>query len=361
MSAPLFAIVVEILAIKLRESSTVKGIEISEKMFKVSQYCDDTTLFVADAQSADNAIEIVKQFGKISGLELNMDKCNFMWLGKEKLCENQICGRTPVKIVKILGANFSATEDCSRANLETAKNKIKRVMDQWYQRDLTLKGKITVVKSLIASQLVYLMGAIKIENKELAVIQSHIMRFVWRGRPPKVAKRTLSMSAERGGLKVPDLIAMNRSHRVIWISRMLKLQDATFVQVLQKRVHAELKDIVQSSYDLTRVSKWSIPEYYQEMFAWFKELGFIQEPKTAKEDRRRLMWQNSDIRVQGKSVLNKSLNGSGIRLVDDFLDENGNVLGYDKFIEKHSVHRINRLVYMGWCRAIPVQWIRISE
>lgn len=63
MSVPLFALVVEILEIKLRQASTVKSIEISGRVFKVSEYCDDTTLFVAEKQSAYNAIEIVRHFG----------------------------------------------------------------------------------------------------------------------------------------------------------------------------------------------------------------------------------------------------------------------------------------------------------
>lgn len=84
----------------------------------------------------------------------------------------------------MLGVNFSAIEDCSHINLEAVKIRMKRTMDHWSQTDLTLKGKITVVKSLIVSQLAYLMTSTEIARKELAVIQSHIMKFVWRGRPP---------------------------------------------------------------------------------------------------------------------------------------------------------------------------------
>ena len=68
-SAPLFALVVEILAIKIRESVNVHGINVSGNTFKISQYCDDTTIFVKDHVSAENVIEIVHEFGKLSGLQ----------------------------------------------------------------------------------------------------------------------------------------------------------------------------------------------------------------------------------------------------------------------------------------------------
>ena len=143
-SALLFALVVESLATKLRDTTDVSGIEISDEVFKVLQYCDDTTLFVADARSANSAIKIVREFGSVSGLELNIDKCSFMWLGKKRCSESPICERAPAKTIKILVVNFSAKEDCRQINVENVKIKIERTLDQWSPRELTLKGKITV-------------------------------------------------------------------------------------------------------------------------------------------------------------------------------------------------------------------------
>ena len=70
------------------------------------------------------------------------------------------------------------------------------------ERDLTLKVKITVVKSVLASQLVYLIASQRFDEKSLTAIQSHIMKFVWRGRLPKVAKRTIIMPIDGGGLNL---------------------------------------------------------------------------------------------------------------------------------------------------------------
>ena len=80
---------VEILAIKMRESTSVRGIDVDGITFKVSQYCDDTTLFVKDTASAENAINTVRDFGHRSGLKLNLDKCDFMWLGQRSNLNRQ--------------------------------------------------------------------------------------------------------------------------------------------------------------------------------------------------------------------------------------------------------------------------------
>ena len=169
-------------------------------------------------------------------MQLNIDKCDFMWLGGKKQSREHNGGREPVSRMKILGVWFSAIENCDNLNLDVVGSKIKRTVEHWDRRDLTIKGKITVAKTLLVSQLVYLMTINRIEEKSLANIQSHIMKFVWRGRPPKVAKKTVVMPIERGGLKLPDVMASYRANRIAWIRRLAKLQDNAFVKVLQKRL-----------------------------------------------------------------------------------------------------------------------------
>ena len=64
-----------------------------------------------------------------------------------------IWGRGPTDTIKTIGVKFSATRDCEYDNLDPVKARIKQTLDQWPQRSLTIKGKDTVVKSLIVSQL----------------------------------------------------------------------------------------------------------------------------------------------------------------------------------------------------------------
>ena len=78
LSALLFIIVVEILAIKIKQMNDIKGIKVKhqtqEREFKISQYADDGTLFLQDVTQIDKAINIVEQFGEVTGLKLNIEK-----------------------------------------------------------------------------------------------------------------------------------------------------------------------------------------------------------------------------------------------------------------------------------------------
>ena len=62
----------------------VRGITFNKHSFKISQFADDTSLILDGSKesllAAMNTLEI---FGNISGLKLNTQKTNLVWLGKK--------------------------------------------------------------------------------------------------------------------------------------------------------------------------------------------------------------------------------------------------------------------------------------
>ena len=57
LSGILFVLCAEILAQAIRNNNNIKGLQIYNKEYKISQYADDTTAFVPDATSAENLFE----------------------------------------------------------------------------------------------------------------------------------------------------------------------------------------------------------------------------------------------------------------------------------------------------------------
>jgi len=63
------------MANKIRQSTNVKGVCLFGNELKLSQFADDTNLICSDVvASADNALQILDDFGNISGLRLNKEK-----------------------------------------------------------------------------------------------------------------------------------------------------------------------------------------------------------------------------------------------------------------------------------------------
>jgi len=74
LSPFLFILSAELMSIKLRYDPGVKGINLFGNELKLSQFADDTNLFCADLISVEKALNLVNDFGRIAGLQLNMKK-----------------------------------------------------------------------------------------------------------------------------------------------------------------------------------------------------------------------------------------------------------------------------------------------
>ena len=65
----------------IRENPKIKGIKIDAIEYKGSQYADDTCLYIQDQPSLKIALTIFQMFSKCSGLNINMDKSEAIWIG----------------------------------------------------------------------------------------------------------------------------------------------------------------------------------------------------------------------------------------------------------------------------------------
>ena len=80
LSPYLFLTAVEILAIAVRAERNIRGIEINGTETKLLQFADDTTSGLSDLNSA-RAFLTLDDFEKVSGLKLNVEKTEAMWIG----------------------------------------------------------------------------------------------------------------------------------------------------------------------------------------------------------------------------------------------------------------------------------------
>ena len=150
----------------INNDTIFRGIRISDNECKISQYADDTT-FILDGTRAslERSFVLLNIFAKLSGLKVNYEKTEALWIGSfknrtDKLAINQNI-KWSIRKVKSLGVWFSISEEeAVLINYQEKKEKISKIVSCWQLRRLTLLEKITVIKSLAASQLVYIMSSL---------------------------------------------------------------------------------------------------------------------------------------------------------------------------------------------------------
>ena len=82
LSGILFVIGVEILSNAIKRSKEIEGIQIDpNKPIKITQYADDTTVFVKAIRSVHRLFDLLQQFENCSGLRINQSKSEILWPG----------------------------------------------------------------------------------------------------------------------------------------------------------------------------------------------------------------------------------------------------------------------------------------
>jgi len=286
ISAMLFIIVVELLSLYLKNHNLLKGITVNGINFTISQLADDTTLFLQDIDSIRTAFYILHRFYESSGLRLNKNKCEIFILGncgQANNPPNKIEGVTCTKdSFKALGIWFCRSErDTDKMNFFDKIRNVQITLNVWLQRQLSLKGKITVLKSLVIPKLMFCCSNMFVPKEFIEEVQKLTFKFLWGYKPAKIKKETVTADIQQGGLKMPLFSVVVESAKVIWIKRLLEAHS-------QNKKWANLALMIpnMSEFDLLckrdpSCIKISSRFHKQIMEAWFK--FHSKEPKCVEE------------------------------------------------------------------------------
>ena len=271
LSPYLFVLCAEILAILIRNDKNIKGLTIANEEIKISQFADDTTLFLRNSDSINACFNLLDKFSRISGLKVNADKTEALWLGKEKFSKEKPFGIKWSKSIKILGIHFSHDKKCMETlNFKDIPTSIARITNLWKQRTLTLFGKIIIIKSLLLSKFTYKAALLSVPGHITKEISKLVFRFLWKG-PDKVKRIAVTGDYERGGLRMLNVEDMINALKLSWISRSTNSPNAVWKKMLENK----MKDVggfdffLRCNYDMKAIEKLKVPDFYKDLLKTF--------------------------------------------------------------------------------------------
>jgi len=112
-----------------------------------------------------------------------------------------------------------------REDIQPVVNKIIKRVAGWKGRLLSYGGRLTLLKSCLASILIYMMSVIKFPKWAIEAINSQMAYFFWNNQEGRGEKFHLanwlmvSQKKDYGGLGVPDLQQLNMCLLASWISK----------------------------------------------------------------------------------------------------------------------------------------------
>ena len=220
ISALLFLIVAEIIAISLRENNNIKGLIVNGSIFKIKLLADDTSLILKNMKSVELAIREFEYFEKFSGLQ-RPDSLSMI--------------NIKIGPFKTLGIWFSKNpKDMVTLNFNKRIENIKKILFTWNSRTLSLKGRITIIKALVLPQILFLFNLIYVPKEILDQINKEFLNFLWRNKPPKIKKETIIGQLEDGGLKMIDVYNMHVAAKCSWIKWLVSKENGCWKKIFSK-------------------------------------------------------------------------------------------------------------------------------
>jgi len=187
LSALLFLFVTEAFTRAIITDDTLKGITVNGNEIKISQFADDTGLYLSHWSQLTRMWTLLKELAEVTGLSCNRNKTEGMRLGtlKKYRCNLEaaqgIQWVQPGQWIRTLG--FPIGESFSIVDYYTTiYNKTKRLLVGWSRRIsgmLTVYGRAQIANSLIYSRFRYPAMAIAVPKTIMAAIDSDVSGLIW--------------------------------------------------------------------------------------------------------------------------------------------------------------------------------------
>ena len=352
LSPYLFILLAEIMSNKIRQCNEVHGISLFRNEIKLSQFADDTNLLCSDLISVENGLQLIRSIGEISGLQLNIGKTKAMWLGK---LANQKDKPLSLKWVdnpiRILGIFFSYdSKGNNKQNFDLKVQKLQTNLDMWRSRDLTLFGKVLIIKALGVPPLIFSASNTDVPKEFIGDVQGRVFKFLWKNKQDKIKRTSLYQDYEKGGLRMIDMENMIKALRLAWIPRLLKkghFNWKTIPDYYFKKCGG-LDLLLSCNY---RVKDFEyLPRFYKDILLFFDELRTLYGNTDSRDT---ILYHNKVILIGAKPFFFHEWFSKGVKTVLDLLDSDGNILPYNEFKSKYSLEKTNFLQYYQVVSAIP--------
>ena len=270
----LFVIGIELLARALKSKNDIKGIVVGGKEVKVTQFTDDTTVFVNNHQSVINLLNLLSEYKHLSGLEVNTSKLEAMWLEARRNKTDTLCNfKWPQEPIQALGIFFSYNSDAANnLNFVETMIKLKNMLKNW-KRKLTLHGRIKIVKTLGLSKLIYDTPVLEIPDCYVKEINKLSFDFIWEGKPAKIKRKTIISDISQGGLRMMDFEIMNKALKIAWIKRITKNVHPAW-KIIPEFAAAKYGDLsfqIKCQYDIKHFNLDILPPFYHTLLKYWQD------------------------------------------------------------------------------------------
>ena len=177
--------------------------------------------------------------------------------------------------VQILGVHFTYDIHAKqKLNNNELISSIQLELRIWRWRDLTIIGRIQIVKTFIIPIFLYRTSLISLDKEFVKEANKIIFDFIWKGKD-KVKRSALISDIEDGGLKAPHLNSIIETQRVLCCKKLANDQPSGWKTILLhylKPVGGKL--VLCCDFDLKKLPI-KLPAFYEECLKFFAKCSAV--------------------------------------------------------------------------------------
>ena len=312
-----------------------------------------------------NFLKLIKDYGTCSGLKINHDKSEIMILGNcsSNLQQDNVvsCNLKIKKVVKILGVHFTYDFRLKqKLNVDELISSIQQKLRIWRWRDLTIIGRIQIVKTFIIPIFLYRASLILVNREFVKDVNKIIFDFIWKGKD-KIKRSALIGDIEDGGLKAPHLDSIIETQRILCCKKLASDQPSNWKKIVLHYLEpVGGKLILCCDFDLKKLPI-ELPAFYEECFKSFAKCSAATHTSIQDQNRQDLskaiVWNNKFICIGGKSVYFKNLAEKGILRIGDLISDNNEFIVKNNYkLRELNTSPLDIFRLISVIDALPVEW-----
>ena len=314
------------------------------------------TGLVVGIPSIKSLMKIIEDFKNYSGLGVNKDKTELMPLGISDKNGTALTnlGYKIVSEMKVTGCVFTYDEAIYRnKNFSIPLSKIKKSFNLWKQRNLSIIGKIQIIKTYGTSQLIFITNMLSVPLDILKQANTIFHTFLWNG-PDKVRRNAMIADYHKGGLKMPHIESIVKTQKIMWAKRFLSSNFHPWKEFLNMGlneigIHSIMNRVLPEkiikSADMSTFNK-------DILISWS---SFQTTPALLVEIGNQYLWHNKNItKPNGGTLYSQRLSKIGINQVMDLI-ENQRILSIND-INSRNITILEKFELASVIKCLPKQW-----
>lgn len=366
LSPYIFIMMIEILSVMIRNSKEITGFRLYDTEVKFSAYADDVTVFLDGTErNVASMCKLLDYYGGASGLKVNYKKSAILRIGPLKDTTTQFCTDKDFtwtsEGVKTLGILFLNNEaKMVELNLETRMKEMKTVLQKWKRRNLTLLGKVTVIKMLALPILTYpLINLPDPTANTIKSINTELFAFLWNNKPDKIARKVVIQNIEKGGLKMTDIGSFISASKASWVKRYTNDKNKGDWKI---NFRNNLKKVGGENFFYTTLNGKDLKKYFQKedfVYHVLKHWSKIIEIKNSSNCNtlEQAIWHNSYIKQKnGDPMESTKWAKRGILQIKHIIKEN-QLISFNDLKERHNLDAEDYFIYQRVKHSIPPLWL----